>query len=157
MILRRGAADRATLSRENHPLSFFPSHSFPIPRRYHPLYPSYALSPLAIDVLRLTLAFGTFRALPFPFRHGNHPFGAPHESSPSPRCRLEYRNRSVGAKGHGGKRGLPRNIGGGEGRVVDGGVTVAGLVVGIRRASSIKIIFQRALPPARYHPEISAL
>ncbi|KYM99772.1 hypothetical protein ALC62_09390 [Cyphomyrmex costatus] len=144
VILRRGAADRATLSRENHPLFFFPSHSFPVSRRY------------AIDVLCPTLAFGTFRALPFPFRHGNHPFGAPHESSP-PRCRLEYRNRSVGAKGHGGKRGLVRNTGGGEGCAGNGGVTVAGLVVEVRRASSIKIIFQRALPPARYHPEISAL
>ncbi|KYN36863.1 hypothetical protein ALC56_08654 [Trachymyrmex septentrionalis] len=88
----------------------------------------------------------------------NHPFGAPHESSPPPRCRLEYRNRSVGAKGHGGKRGLVRNTGGGgEGCAGYGGVTVAGLVVEVRRASSIKIIFQRALPPARYHPEISAL
>lgn len=56
-------------------------------------------------------AFAPFALLrPFPFRHGNHPFGAPHESSPSPRCRLEYRNRSVGAKGYAGrKRGLARN------------------------------------------------
>jgi len=50
VILRRSTADRATLSRENHPLSFFLSHSFSIPRRYHSLYPSYVLSPLAIDI-----------------------------------------------------------------------------------------------------------
>lgn len=64
-ILRRGVADRATLSRENHPLSFFPSFLFPLPlpppslppplsklrARQHPLYLPCALSPLAANVL----------------------------------------------------------------------------------------------------------
>lgn len=149
-ILRRGAADRATLSRENHPFSF-----------YHPLSfhdPSMLRHSLFIPLTLLLLRSALFRS---PFVTVNHPFDAPHESSPSPRRRLEYRNRSVGAKGHGGKRGLVRNKrrrGMWEEMRGPEGSTVAGLVVGVRRASSIKIIFQRAPPPARwYHPEISAL
>lgn len=99
-VALRCGESRNPLSRKSSPLflspALFPNLSS-LPR---------ALSPLATNVHRLAPALPTFRVPPSPFRHGNHPFGASRESSPPPRCRLEYRNSSVGAKGYGGKKGL---------------------------------------------------
>lgn len=69
-ILRPGAADRATLSRENHPLSFLPSFLLPDPRTPPfslPISLPRAFSPLATDyVLCLALALAPFALLRFP-------------------------------------------------------------------------------------------
>lgn len=167
----RGAY-RATLSRENHPLSFFHPLSFPLVPSRPRFILSIALTPAPPhenDVLRLALARRrTFRALlRSPFRHGNHPFGASHDSSPPPRRRPEYRNRSVGALGTRRESGISEKEevarvagGGAEGEMGEGGATAAGLDVGERRASGIKIIFQRApptvrVPPRNFNPLIS--
>jgi len=153
----RCGGPRNSLSRKSSPLflslALFPYLSA-VPFSLS-LLSSFSASGLTFSVLLLPLIpSALFRS---PFVTVTTPLVLLTESSPPPRCWLEYRNRSVGAKGHGGKRGLVRNTGGGEGCAGYGGVMVAGLVVEVRRASSIKIIFQRALPPARYHPEISAL
>lgn len=115
-ILRRGAADRATLSRENHPLSFprppsrsfdataFSPSSISIPR---------TLSPLATDsipCLALSLLLWYFSRSSVPLSSRKPPlwcFSRVLSFSALPARVPEQKRRRKGVRG--GKRGLARN------------------------------------------------